>query len=288
MAGGHKYYPILLNGAVPVSYTLYRNQFLKSNPATDSSNPNVGKKKKWKEKKTSNDGQHLEANFCASFVIASHYGGIGGTLFSEFLPSLMFQLGLGDARQFEPVVESLPPSITGCVVPFLSVPSSEWPVELVTAAANLGWKIVNLDRPGNKDIMNDGNNHHGVDLITYTMKETSTEKLNTTEYLQNKDLFEISGECKDHTKPLGRIAVQNILDRIPKPSKIHIVATNDIADSMKKTKDEANLQASYGRNFRVIKIQKRKETWDCQSIDEVGNPKSETHFALFICMKPKE
>ena len=160
---------------------------------------------------SSNDGMKMETILSSSLVLASHYNGFSGISFEHMLRELLYELSPSE-KQHVPDMIVFPPEIKffmDLVVPYLSPPNQSWPDYLTPLGLTLG----NFKRTPNSSC---------IDMRV----------LNSF----------LTGECKDHNRPIDLPLMENILLRVPPESEIHLVLTNTIQKSY--------YTSSAGRSFK--------------------------------------
>ncbi|KAG7381492.1 hypothetical protein PHYBOEH_010923 [Phytophthora boehmeriae] len=181
-----------------------------------------------------NDGMALEALVAAAVVLASHRGGYYGVKFPDFLGRLLYELGVEDDVN---CVKHLPDQLKqDTVIPFLSMPNTEWPVEFLECWRDSGAMFANMIRATNKD---------QVDFMVPSNKKDGETSLSDERkghevppQAVQGDMF-LSGECKDR-EALSLGTLKQILKRVPKKTNIHLVTVQVLqqhyftADSTKK------------------------------------------------------
>lgn len=139
-----------------------------------------------------NDGMFLESLMSASVCLASHFNGVGGVSLRLFLSNIIYQIQLKLVRTMTIGGFKVLDKFDDFKIPFLSPPNQPWPDGLLNGSFGNLWRTPNSDM---------------IDL--------------------NTDCG-ISGESKDYGAKIDKSTMLDILRRIPKESKLHIVFTRGI------------------------------------------------------------
>jgi hypothetical protein len=141
----------------------------------------------------------MEAMMASSLVVASRGCGFAGTSLQNYLPAVWAHVSL--SKQLERFHLRLPQQtrfadfLTRFIVPVLAPPNQVWPQEWVrsfqTCFSNA--KFGGLRRTRNESM---------IDIDTS---------------------FNLTGEAKDHKKPIDTSKLKSMLQRIPHDSKVHII-----------------------------------------------------------------
>ena len=220
---------------------------------------------------SSNSGMFLEAVMASSLIAASRKNGLQGVLLREYMPLVLNHCSKAPAVDpftlVLPQSEALANLLDSNFIPALAPPNQEWPecVQRIPGArfGTLS-RTVNIDR---------------IDI---------------------KTSFGLTGESKDYINPIPLTKMIEILDRVPRESRIHIVFTRILQNtyfketkavptqgSRKSTRSaviEKNSRATVGEIFNKVtkgrKPNKRKEnhSWPnlcCCKVVNSGNEKIE-------------
>jgi len=177
-----------------------------------------------------NDGMLYEALLACAMCLSSHLGGLEGIPVHQFLKKTYEHLNLPYLKDPNDVMFSLDDldrneatcSSVGKIpimnilrrkVPFLSPPNTKWPEKLASFSE---FNLCNLTRSKNSE---------RIDLCT----ELSATLEGT-----------LTGECKDHGRPIGKSVMEEILKRVPAQSVLHLVFTNSIVRSFREKSEISN------------------------------------------------
>ena len=232
--GGLNIYPFQNGGTVPVTFRSFVDARLSS--LTHCTYIRMD------GNSISDNGLRMESLVAGSVCIASRQKGVRGSLFKDFFGNLFVALGLtycDNPEMSDNAKNIISSQILNFKVPFLPSPNVKWPCYLIE----------------NKDL-----------LFGKFQRTTNSSQIDfqASSKISAAHLFpcELSGECKDYSKPITITDFCAAIKRIPHESCVHIFVCNQLAKFSKspldcKTKD----------NERAVK-----------TVEDLKNIYSSSHF----------
>lgn len=208
------------------------------------------------------NGADLEVTAAVALEIASHKGGVGGIgiadfllqLTTELLPSYQLLEWSGSTTSFDPGR-----LLGGMKVPYLSSESDSWPT---TFRGIDGVYCGDLHRTKDQE---------RIDLKVYTALSPIDP--------------EISAECKNYKTKLNKTVICEILTRIPKTSRLHLVICTHLQSNYWKNKRkvwEEWRQKNDLEDTAILKVVKQKSQLTLEPLFVGSVPNTRSKFVIFF------